>query len=162
MLFSRIVLFVCALLIASVFAGESRGFGDEISWFNDLKEAQVEASNSGKPMVVLIHKTWCGACKNLKKTMSTSTELVNAAKDYVMVNLEDEEEPKGTEYKPDGGYVPRLFFADSTGVVKPDLKVIGGNPKYGYFYSSADAVVNSMKSYKDKFAHTTSSAHDEV
>ncbi|KNC70459.1 hypothetical protein SARC_17013, partial [Sphaeroforma arctica JP610] len=74
---------------------------------------QTAAASSNKPMLILIHKTWCGACKNLKKTVSTSEQMVTLAKEYIMVNLEDDEEPKDKQFQPDGGYVPRLFFADS-------------------------------------------------
>ena len=49
----------------------------------------------------------------LKKSFISSNkreELVNLSKRFVMVNLEDDEEPEDEEYAPDGRYIPRLFI----------------------------------------------------
>jgi protein-disulfide reductase (glutathione) len=46
--------------------GSSRGFNDNIDWYNNLEEAIAAGKEEGKPVFVLIHKTWCGACKRLK------------------------------------------------------------------------------------------------
>lgn len=38
------------------------GFGDHIKWYT-LDEALVEAKSTKQPVMVIVHKTWCGACK---------------------------------------------------------------------------------------------------
>jgi thiol-disulfide isomerase/thioredoxin len=73
-----------------------------VEWYNDVDEAKKVAAENGKPIFVMIHKTWCGACKALKKSFASSDAIANAAKDFVMVNLEDDDEPKGKEWSPDG------------------------------------------------------------
>jgi protein-disulfide reductase (glutathione) len=38
------------------------GFGEQYNWFS-LRKGLEEAKNSNKPLMLIIHKTWCGACK---------------------------------------------------------------------------------------------------
>jgi protein-disulfide reductase (glutathione) len=130
-------------LLTVVSAGESRGFNDKIAWLNSIAEAKKVSAESNKPVFVLIHKTWCGACKALKSVFAGSDKIAAASKDFVMVNLEDDEEPSESAFKPDGGYIPRGFFLRN-GEVDPSLSVPNGNPKYKYYYSSEAQVLQAF------------------
>ena len=49
----------------------------------------------------------------MKKSFNTHSkrpELVELSRKFVMVNLEDDEEPEEDIYAPDGRYIPRLFI----------------------------------------------------
>uniref|UniRef100_A0A1B6F7V0 Thioredoxin domain-containing protein 12 n=1 Tax=Cuerna arida TaxID=1464854 RepID=A0A1B6F7V0_9HEMI len=122
----------------------ARGFGDHIMW-HTLDEALVEAKSSSQPIMLVIHKSWCGACKALKPKFSESKEIAELSKSFVMVNLEDNEEPKGGTYAPDGGYIPRILFLNSEGEVQTELYNQNGNPQYKYFYSDADSIATMMR-----------------
>lgn len=50
-----------------------------------------------------------------------SDALEQASESFVMVNLEDDEEPQDPEFKPDGGYIPRLLFLDSQGKIHSEI-----------------------------------------
>ncbi|XP_030844750.1 thioredoxin domain-containing protein 12 [Strongylocentrotus purpuratus] len=97
-------------------------------------------------MMLVNHKTWCGACKALKPKFAASEEILKLSSDFVMVNVEDDEEPEGSQFQPDGGYIPRILFLNSDGVVQPDLINTLGNPQYKFFYSNALMVTEAMKS----------------
>ncbi|VDN40284.1 unnamed protein product [Gongylonema pulchrum] len=43
-------------------SGLGRGFGDDINWI-PWEEAFSKAKSLNKPVFLLIHKTWCGACQ---------------------------------------------------------------------------------------------------
>uniref|UniRef100_A0A914QHN5 Thioredoxin domain-containing protein n=1 Tax=Panagrolaimus davidi TaxID=227884 RepID=A0A914QHN5_9BILA len=110
------VTFLFLIAIVAVFCKEevdlSHGFGEDIDWVS-WDNALDLAKEQNKPVFLLIHKTWCGACKALKKNFKGSnkrTELLELSKKFVMVNLEDDEEPDDERYAPDGAYIPRLFF----------------------------------------------------
>jgi protein-disulfide reductase (glutathione) len=81
-------------------------WGASIAW-RSLAEGKAEALATGKPLMLLVWKTWCGACKSLRPRFAGSAAIAAAASDVVMVNLVDDEEPTGNDalYKPEGaGY----------------------------------------------------------
>ncbi len=49
------------------------------------------------------------------------------------------------EFAPDGGYIPRIIFAEANGTVRPDIKNPGAQGQYEYFYHSVDAVKAGME-----------------
>jgi len=137
---------VVAVLVATVFAA-SHGFNDNVAWHTNLAEAKQLAAAQNKPLMVLIHKSWCGACKRLNQQLSAagSEPFVEASNSFVMVNLSDDAEPSDAAYAPDGGYIPRVLFLDSAGNVKPELKNPTRSGQYLYFYTDAGSLVAGMK-----------------
>ena len=46
----------------------------------------------------------------LRPKLAKHKEFAELSKKFVMVNTEDNEEPKGEQFDVDGKYVPRIFF----------------------------------------------------
>lgn len=116
-------------------AGDAaRGWGDAFAW-QPLAAGRAEANATGKPLLLLIWKTWCGACKALRPQFAASAELAALANDFVFVNTADDEEPQGAEFAPDGGYIPRILFLSPAGDVIVDAR----NAAAGEQYSAAAA-----------------------
>jgi len=120
------------------------GFGENIEWWS-LEDGLSQSKNLGKPLMLIIHKSWCGACKALKPKFAASQDIQELSKEFVMVNVMDDEEPTDEKYVPDGGYIPRILFLNSDGDVQPHLINSGGNPKYKYYYPDPNGVLVSMK-----------------
>ncbi|XP_046849929.1 thioredoxin domain-containing protein 12-like, partial [Xenia sp. Carnegie-2017] len=93
-----------------------RGYNKNINW-TTMANAEVESRKSGKPIMVLIHKSWCSSCKILKPQFAASKEIEELSKNFVMVNTEDDEEPKDKAYAVDGAYIPRIYFVEPSGKV---------------------------------------------
>ncbi|KAI1722614.1 thioredoxin-like domain-containing protein [Ditylenchus destructor] len=131
----------------------SNGFGADIDWV-EWQKAQSIALDLDKPIFFLIHKTWCGACKSLKQNFQTSNkrkELVEISSQFVMVNVEDDDEPEDKMYSPDGGYIPRLLFLNKHGVPL-DVNNKKNYPKNAYYYPLVADIVKAMKQALKQYA----------
>jgi len=133
----------------------ARGWGDNINWI-DLEAGIEVAKEEKKPLMLLIHKTWCGACQTLKGKFAKAKMIAQLAKNFVMVNAEDDEEPWEEEYYPDGGkYIPRIIFLSPEGQVLKDII----NPKdeykqYPYYYSNPAPIITAMQTVLQKYGIT--------
>jgi protein-disulfide reductase (glutathione) len=59
-----VLLAVVSLLASSFVDGEdnSHGFGDDLPWVK-WENARDVAKMQRKPIMLIIHKSWCGACQ---------------------------------------------------------------------------------------------------
>uniref|UniRef100_A0AC34Q593 Thioredoxin domain-containing protein n=1 Tax=Panagrolaimus sp. JU765 TaxID=591449 RepID=A0AC34Q593_9BILA len=141
----------------------SHGFGEDIEWVS-LDSALELSKEQNKPVFVLIHKTWCGACKALKQNFKTSNkrkEIVELSKKFIMVNLEDEEEPEDEKYAPDGAYIPRLLFLDKNGdPLEVDNKK--NYPNNAYYFPQAVDVLKAMKKALTEFGAQGKESEEKV
>lgn len=135
--------FVVLLAIFScVLTSEPNGFNENISW-TDYSSAK---SDSSKPTLVILHKSWCAACKSLKAKLADSEEFEKLSQQFSMVNIPESDNLHDLpEFNVDGAYIPRLFFLNSQGEIMSEITNENGNPKYQYYYYNADTVIESMK-----------------
>ena len=82
---------------------------------------------------------------------SDSDEIEKLSADFEMVNTEDNDEPQGDQYQPDGGYIPRILFLNSEGKVQAQIKDTA-RTQYQYFYPSATGVIGAMNNAKKTFS----------
>ncbi|XP_015754777.1 PREDICTED: protein disulfide-isomerase A5-like [Acropora digitifera] len=125
-------------------------------------KAENTLGTSDKPLMLLIHKTWCGACKALKPTFSKSEDIAELSKDFVMVNVEDEEEPKDAKYRPDGRYIPRILFLSPGGKVMDEFYNKKGKHKdTKYYYGKSSEIIESMKAVLESKGNTETKKDEE-
>jgi len=121
------------------------GFGKHINWVT-YEEGLKLAEKESKPMMLIIHKSYCGACKALKPKFRKSTEIGELSKEFVMVNTGDDEEPTDPQFDQDGAYIPRIFFLDNHGVVETSLYNEDKEYKKAkYAFGSAPSILAMMK-----------------
>ncbi|KAI0209511.1 Thioredoxin domain-containing protein 12 [Lamellibrachia satsuma] len=148
------------LHISSSFSNDlAHGFNDNINWVT-LDDGLKAAKEENKPLMLLIHKSWCGACKALKPQFATSVKIEDLSKKFVMVNVMDDEEPNDIKYKPDGGYIPRILFLTHNGEIQTDIYNEKGSAQYKYYYSSVDPITTSMETALER--HTSKRAFEEL
>jgi protein-disulfide reductase (glutathione) len=103
--------------------------GAEINW-RDARSGIYEATQTGKPVIMVFHATWCSACKKYRAVFSDAA-IVAAAKDFVMILVDaDKDKEINGAFSPDGSYVPRTLFVDTAGDVSTSL--VGKDPSYRY------------------------------
>ncbi|XP_045779290.1 thioredoxin domain-containing protein 12-like isoform X2 [Maniola jurtina] len=131
--------------------GKDNGFGSNYVWAGSLEAGMQIAVNHKKPVMVIIHKSWCSACKNLKPKFANSNEIQSLSQHFVMVNLMDEEEPKNNKFAPDGTYIPRILFISPMGMVDCDIYNEEGSSQHKYFYSRPEQIAKSMRKVIEKY-----------
>ncbi|MBA3547550.1 MAG: thioredoxin family protein [Nannocystis sp.] len=127
----------------------AHGYGDKIAW-RGLDEGLAEAKTLGRPLMLLVHAPWCGRCSDLKPRFFDPA-LVQASERFVMVNLDQDDEPQALRYGPDGQYVPRVLFLDPQGKVDATLSN-AARSQYKYFYLPQDDLVGVMQQALDHHA----------
>ena len=122
----------------------SNGWGSEIDWKRP-EDAFKIAKELEKPIMFLVHRPSCGACKSLKPVFAESQDIEAKATRFVMSNaVASSQDIKDLEVKlsPDGGYVPRILFFNSQGTLMDE--VTADNDKYKHFYHSAEMILEAM------------------
>ena len=162
------LIFHCSFALGSLsgessgdgFKNPANGFGDQISW-KSWPEAKAIAKQTGKPIMVILHKESCPACRSFKPVFASSEEILNTSDQFVMVNARFGQEPsEESDLNVDGKYVPRIIFLDSSLNVLKDVINKGGNPKYKYFHKGERSVIDAMK--QALAAVTVNANSDEV
>lgn len=142
----------CSLLsLVAALGAPGNGLGEAYTW-TPWKEAKALAAEQNKPIMLVIHKTWCGACKNLKPLFAESKAIQREAGAFILVNTQDDEEPGESMFKPDGGYIPRILFLNPAGEVMTDVFNAAGNPKYKYYYTDGESIATAMHTAATKIA----------
>jgi protein-disulfide reductase (glutathione) len=129
------------------------GFGSHYAWIS-WSEAKTVARQQNKPIMVILHKSWCGACKRLKPLVAGSKAMLDLSDKFVMVNAEDDEDPSNDpSFSIDGGYIPRIIFLDPSGDIRPEFSNKKRSEKFKYFYPSSDEIIPTMEEILADLAH---------
>ena len=119
------------------------GFPEAIAW-RSLDDGLRAMKEHGKPMMLVVHASWCPRCKELKPAFDRP-EIAELSQRFAMVNVDQDEVPAALAYGPDGTYIPRvLFFDPTTGAVDTQL-LNAGRTKFKYFYTPAEDLAAAMR-----------------
>ena len=142
------LLFIFVFIIRGsdlTFGSESNGLGDHIEWHKWSNGVSL-AKETGRPLMVVLHKSWCPACKSLKPKFVASDTIAKLSTSFVMVNAKEGEEPMDQPMLDiDGKYIPRIIFLDNEANVLPEVVNDSGNPQYKYYHMEAQSIVKAMK-----------------
>ena len=116
---------------------------DAIEWF-DFEDGTAEQKKTGKPMLVVIHTTWCPFCKKYSRQFY-DPRVVERAKFFVMVMMDrDLEKTDTAKLGPGLNYMPRTLFFAPDGRMRPEIK--GANPEFPHWlnHDSPDELLAVM------------------
>eukprot|EP00884_Botryococcus_braunii_P022689 jgi/Botrbrau1/9103/Bobra.0305s0010.1 len=125
----------------------SNGFGSKLQWKSPKQIKGFDWSSNKKPVMYLFNQPWCGACNNLKQDFQENEEdMLEISKNFILVNVGgDDNDAFGEDYQPDGGYIPRIMFADAQNTLKPELFNPARAEQYRYYYTSVEDIMESMQ-----------------
>eukprot|EP00897_Mesotaenium_endlicherianum_P009682 jgi/Mesen1/8742/ME000052S08167 len=162
---STLVFVLCLANLEALAGARASAFShSEVKWKKPSELTPSFLAQNDKPILMLIRKTWSGACTVLSEELQHTEEskaFVELSRNYVMVDAADADEPLDDMYSPDGRYIPRILFLDADGNVRKEHTcMLNLNPAYQYFYSSAAQVVHSMTAVWEAYStqHVSGSA----
>lgn len=98
-----------------------------IAW-RDMQTGVPEAIKTGKPVLMVMHATWCTACRRYREVFKDERVIAQTRK-FVMILVDVQKYPDvNGAFAPDGTYVPRTLFVDAEGEV--DNTLIGADPQF--------------------------------
>lgn len=74
----------------------------------NLEDGLKSAKAESKPLMLIVHKAFCGACRVLIPKLKASGDVKKLSGNFIMVNAYNGQEPNAKLYAPDGSYVPRF------------------------------------------------------
>ena len=74
-------------------------FGNQIAW-RSFQDGMKEVESTNKPAVVIIYKSWCGACRGLGRRVATDEKIIEFSKRFVMILAADDDEPEEEKWLP--------------------------------------------------------------
>lgn len=136
---------ICVLLQPTLSVRSTQWNSEHIEW-QSYKSAMSSRSETGKPMFLLFHKSWCPACKALERHVAESMAIEVLSEHFLMVSILDDEDTGAKEYSPQGLYYPRILFAHSNGTVLKDVvNDQHHEPGHDHYFADADCIVTAMK-----------------
>jgi protein-disulfide reductase (glutathione) len=125
------------------------GWNERIAW-RSLDEGLRESAQTGMPLMMVVHTSWCGNCQKLKRTFNSDTNLERLSEQFVMVHVDQDQYPEATLYGPDGQYIPRVMFLDEDGNVDQKLQNPNRPTRFRYFYTPQEDLVATMRQALDQ------------
>nr|XP_002119504.1 thioredoxin domain-containing protein 12-like [Ciona intestinalis] len=119
------------------------GLGGHINW-TTLDKGIEDSVKTRKPIMMIIHQTWCKACRDLLPRFRASESISEMAQYFEMVNVIDEEIPEDDAFAPDGGYFPRILFIGPDGDVRTDIQNPRATKKFLFYHYDTDTIELAM------------------
>lgn len=134
---------VASFLLGAVSA---KGWAHESIRWSTLQGGKKTMAKEGKPAMIVVHNSRCSACLQLKQKFKNNPDVLKLAKEFVMINIEDESEDQiYPNLNVDGGYTPRIMFMDPQGNILKQIK--NTNSEHGkYFHTEAATLEGNMRS----------------
>uniref|UniRef100_A0A672HLP9 Anterior gradient 2 n=1 Tax=Salarias fasciatus TaxID=181472 RepID=A0A672HLP9_SALFA len=132
----------------------SRGWGDQLNWARTYEEALSMSRSRNKPLMVLFHLEDCS--HSLKKVFARNDEIQRILdEDFVVLNLM--QETADENLSPDGKYVPRIIFVDTSMRVRDDIVGPYSNRLYAYEPKDMKHLLDNMNKAKKLLKFSISS-----
>ncbi len=116
-------------LTESTPASETKSSGVETievaKWHHNLEDALREAKAQNKMVMIDFNATWCGPCQQMKNAVFPSAAFQNAAKDFVLVDIDTDKNPDLAK-KYGASSIPDFRFLTKDG--KEVHQVVGSRP----------------------------------
>lgn len=122
-----------------------------ITW-KTINVALEEAKTTKKPIMFLVHRTTCPACKATIKLITRDEEFKEKSEGLILADIEDDvDDALADSFDVDGTYVPRIYFLDPEGKIFKDIWNVGTNYlENKYYFFETTSIYRAMEKAKKK------------
>jgi len=105
-----IVLLVGLTIVAKSFTG-----GPGVVWIKDFQEGIQLTQQEKKPILLAIHASWCGPCRDMKRSTYKFPEVISLIEEYYVPILMDVDRDDQIAAKYNVSSIPVYFLCSSDG-----------------------------------------------
>jgi len=119
---TRIIVFI-VLLVGVPIVTKSFTGGPGVVWIEDFQEGIQLAQQEKKPILLSFHASWCGPCRDMKRSTYKSPEVISLVEEYYVPILMDIERDDQIAAKYNVYSIPVYFLCSSDGT--PNSSFLG-------------------------------------
>ena len=117
------------------------GATTEVPWGHDYEAALAKAKETGKPILMVFHATWCGPCRQMKATTYKDAAVVAKAESFVPVYVDvDEKKALSDQFEIRG--IPHYVIVSPQG---QEVERFGGSMAPHKFIAGLDRALGKVK-----------------
>jgi thiol-disulfide isomerase/thioredoxin len=133
-----------AALVLSALRARAHDWNDgKIRWV-PMDKAAAAATKEKKPILLVVFTEWCPHCRTYAGVFH-DPRVVEKSKSFVMVKVDKDQDPATSRaYAPDGEYIPRTYFLDAKGTLRPEIHAPRQRFLYFYDENKADGLLDGM------------------
>ena len=113
---SRWILWGAIFLMVVLYLNANRSVPAAFDWVTDFEAGLAEARQTDQPVMAVFHADWCGACKQMERSVFSSQQVGRAVEAWVPVKIDVDRQSRVAD-RYDVNALPTILLLSAEGEV---------------------------------------------